>query len=91
MTPMTSQLAFEFTVSGIPLWLMREYLVELGGQQVADDAVNGEGWQAHLTKVEDFQIGSLRVGRVHLRVHGDAKALQTLRPALEKKLVRAGG
>ena len=88
---MTSQPVFEFTVSGIPLWLMREYMVELGGQQVADDAVNGDGWQAHLTKVEDFQLGSLRVGRVHLRVHGDAQALQTLRPALEKKLVRAGG
>jgi Domain of unknown function (DUF1952) len=88
---MTSEPAFEFTVSGIPLWLMREYLVELGGQQVADDIVNGEGWQAHLTKVEDFQIGSLRVGRVHLHVHGNAEALETLRPALEKKLVRAGG
>ncbi len=88
---MTYQPAFEFTVSGIPLWLMREYLVELGGHQVADDAISGEGWQAHLTKVEDFQLGSLRVGRVHLRVHGDAEALQTLRPALEKKLVRAGG
>jgi len=88
---MASQSAFEFTVSGIALWLMREYLVELNGQQVADDAVNGDGWQAHLTKVEDFQVGSLRVGRVQLRVYGDAKVLQTLRPALEKKLVRAGG
>jgi hypothetical protein len=88
---MTSQPAFEFTVSGIPLWLMREYLVELGGRQVADDVVNGEGWQARLTKAEDFQLGSLRVGRVHLHVQGDDEALQTLRPALEKKLVRAGG
>ena len=87
---MTSQAAFEFTLSGIPLWLMGEYLVELGGQQVADDTVNGEGWQARLTKVEDAQIGSLRVGRMHLQVHGDAQALQKLRPALEKKLLRAG-
>jgi hypothetical protein len=69
---------------------MCEYLVELDGQQVADDAVNGDGWQAHLTKVEDAQIGSLRVGQMHLQVHGDAQALQKLRPALEKKLLRAG-
>ena len=88
---MTSQPAFEFTVSGIPLWLMREYLVELGGQQVADDAVSGEGWQAQLAKAEDFQLGSLRVGRVHLQVHGDAEAIHKLRPALEKKLIRGGG
>ena len=88
---MVSQPAhFEFTVSGIPLWLMGEYLVELGGRQVADNTVNGEGWQAHLTRAEDAQIGSLRVGRMHLQVHGDAQALQELRPALEKKLLRAG-
>jgi hypothetical protein len=88
---MTYQPAFEFTVSGIPLWLMREYLVELGGHQVADDAVSGDGWQAHLTKVEDFQLGSLRVGRMHLAFYGDAEVVQKLLPALEKKLVRAGG
>ncbi len=88
---MTSPGAFELTVSGIPLWLMCEYLVELGGRQVGDDVVNGEDWQANVSKVEDARVGSLRVGRVHLRVHGDAKALETLRPALEKKLVRAGG
>ncbi len=88
---MSPQPTVEFTVSGIPLWLMREYLVELNGQQVADDAVNGEGWQAHLTKVEDAQIGSLRVGRIHLALYGDAEVVQKLLPALEKKLVRAGG
>jgi len=87
---MTDQPAFEFTASGIPLWLMCEYLVELGGQQVADDAVSGDGWQAQLAKVEDAQIGSLRVGRVHLQVHGDAQAIEKLRPTLEKKLLRAG-
>ena len=88
---MTDQSAFEFTVSGIPLWLMGEYLVELGGQQIADDMVNGQGWQARLTKVEDARIGSLRVGRMHLQVYGDAEAVHKLRPALEKKLLRAGG
>ena len=88
---MSSQPAVEFTVSGIPLWLMREYLVELGGQQVADDAVSGDGWQAQLAKVEDAQIGSLRVGRVHLEIYGDTEAIQKLVPALEKKLVRGGG
>ena len=87
---MTSQAAFEFTLSGIPLWLMGQYLVELGGQQVADDTVNGEGWQAHMTRAEDAQIGSLRVGRMHLQVHGEALAVEKLRPALEKKLLRAG-
>ena len=88
---MTDQPAFEFTASGIPLWLMGEYLVELGGQQVAEDTVNGQGWQAHLTRVEDAQIGSLRVGRVQVQVYGDAQAAEKLRPALEKKLIRGGG
>ena len=88
---MTDQPAFEFTASGIPLWLMSEYLVELGGQQVTEDTVNGQGWQAHMSRVEAAHIGSLRVGRVHVQVYGDAQAIEKLRPALEKKLIRGGG
>ena len=88
---MTAPPAFEWTVTGIPLWLMREYLEQLGGQVQADGWLRGDGWQARLMQVEDQAIGSLRVGRVHLELSGEAEVVEQVRRALEPKLMRAGG
>lgn len=81
----------EVFVHGIPLWLLREYLEELGGTAVSDTEVQGEGWHATLTKLPPREIGSLRVGRVELRLEGDEEALAELRPGLDRKTLRAGG
>jgi len=79
------------TLRGIPLWLLREYIEELGAQARDDGMLHGEGWQARLTQVEDFQVGSLKVGQVRLELDGEAASLAVVRPKLEKKLWRAGG
>lgn len=79
------------TVRGIPAWLLRDYLTELGGRAQADDNVIGLGWQARLTQADDYALGSLRVGQVHLELHGQAEAIEQIRRALEPKLVRGGG
>lgn len=84
-------MATEVFVYGIPLWLLREYLEELGGHATGDNIVEGEGWRAELTKLPDRQIGSLRVGRVELRLTGEPEALDGLRPGLDRKTLRAGG
>ena len=82
-------------IRGMPLWLLRDYLVELGGAVAQDEAryarVEGVGWTAVITRIEDFQIGSLKVGQLHITVDGDPHALAALTPQLEKKLLRAGG
>jgi hypothetical protein len=82
-------------IRGMPLWLLRDYLVELGGVVTGGDERNahlaGEGWTAVITRIEDFQIGSLKVGQLHITVDGDPHALAALTPQLEKKLLRAGG
>lgn len=75
----------------LPLWLLREYMEELGGQITSDDCITGPGWEARLTKVEDFSIGSLRVGQVRLDWKGDDQALASFWPKLEQRLMRAGG
>ena len=82
---------FETTLNGLPLWLLREYLESLGGHTVDDGTVEGDGWQARLTQVEDYQIGSLRVGRVHLELVGTPAAVEQTRQALQPKMIRAGG
>lgn len=80
----------EWTQRGIPLKLFHDYLIDLGGSPAGDGRVEGPGWQAHLQRVEDFQIGSLRVGQLQVQFEGQPEALDALLPRLEKKLLRAG-
>ena len=80
----------ERNVHGVPLWLLRAYLEELGGHADGERVV-GEGWQARLSKIEDYRIGSLRVGRVRLELWGEPDAVAQLMPSLELKLLRGGG
>ncbi|MHC4933188.1 MAG: DUF1952 domain-containing protein [Planctomycetota bacterium] len=79
-------------VRGIPLWLLREYLEEDGGRASGDGlSVAGEGWSVRLTQLEDFQVGSLRVGQLRVELEGDGEAFERMQALLEKKLLRAGG
>jgi hypothetical protein len=68
-----------------------EYLQELGGLHSAEWRFTGDGWHAQITQIEDFVIGSLRVGQVRLEWQGNDYALHSMWPLLEKKLLRAGG
>lgn len=78
-------------ITGLPRWRLQEYLTDLGATLSADGWLHGEGWQARLTQMDDYAIGSLRVGRVRLELRGDAGALEAVREALAPKLLRAGG
>lgn len=80
----------EWVQRGIPLKILRDYLTDLGGIPQDDSRISGPGWQAHLERVEDFQIGSLRVGQVRVTIEGEQPVLEALLPQLEKKLLRAG-
>ena len=77
-------------IRGIPLWLLREYLEELGGMAVSETRVEGDGWVITLAKMEPFAIGSLRVGQVMMEIQGEDEAIARLNPKLEKKTMRAG-
>jgi len=78
-------------ICGIPLWLLRKYLVEIGAEEKGENIVIGKGWQASLSPMEDFQVGSLVVGQVRLELQADPEVWKELKPVLEKKLLRAGG
>ena len=81
----------ERRVHGVPIWLMREYLLDLGGQEAGEGKVVGNGWSARYARVEDYKIGSLVIGAVHLEIEGKENALATLEPDLNLKLMRGGG
>lgn len=82
---------FKREIRGVRLWLVQEYLRQLGAQSEAGGWLHGPGWKARLMQMEDYQIGSLRVGQVHLELKGNDRAVGQARQALEKKLLRAGG
>jgi hypothetical protein len=82
---------FKLDMRGIPLWLLQAYLEELGGHSTGAGYVEGEGWSAQLEQLEDYQIGSLRVGQVRLELEASEEVFERLHPQLEKKMMRAGG
>ena len=77
--------------AGVPFWLLREYLEELGGVAEGEAHVTGEGWTASLEKAPPHRIGSLVVGRVQWTLEGDEEIVGQLIPRLEMKLLRGGG
>ncbi len=77
-------------IRGIPLWLLREYLEEIGGTANGDNRVIGPDWTATLTQMEPFQIGSLRIGQVYFELEAEPEVLARIKPLLEKKTMRAG-
>jgi hypothetical protein len=91
----------ERVLRGIPRWLLVGYLEDLGGTLVEtddlavvgpeEDLVAGEGWQARLTQLEDFKVGSLSSGQVRLLVTGDPDEVRGMLSRLAPRLFRGGG
>ena len=86
----------ERVIRGIPLWLVRGYLEDLGAGSIGEPTreratLAADAWTATLEQVEDFQVGSLRVGQVRLSLTGEDAALHPMLAALEKRLFRGGG
>lgn len=77
-------------IRGIPFFLLREYLEELGGTATRDDRVEGPGWQVDLEKMEPFRIGSLSVGQTKLTIEIEAQLADEFFERFEMKTLRAG-
>jgi hypothetical protein len=77
-------------IRGIPLFLLREYLEELGGTSTSERRVDGPGWNAELEKMEPFRIGSLSVGQTRLILEIEDQLVDEFMERLELKTLRAG-
>ena len=78
-------------IYGVPVWLMKKYLTDLGATEVTEDVMIGEGWQAVVRKSEPARIGSLVVGRIEVELDGEAAVLDDLVERLHWKTMRGGG
>ena len=90
----------ERVLRGIPRWLLVGYLEDLGGTVLEaddgavgpdEDLIAGDGWQARLTQMEDFKVGSLSSGQVRLTVTGDPDEVRGMLSRLAPRLFRGGG
>jgi len=75
---------------GIPLWLLREYLQEMGGTAVDDYLVQAAGWNVRLTRMEPFRLGSLAVGQTRLDIEIEDQLVDEFTTQFDKKTLRAG-
>ncbi|MGQ3411865.1 hypothetical protein [Natrinema versiforme] len=81
----------ERSFRGISERLAIRYLTNLGGEQVADDTVEGADWTATLSS-EQVGVGpSLKLTEVTIAFEGDDDTLEPLVERFAQKAMRAGG
>ena len=78
-------------IRGIPFFLLKEYLQEMGGEVVEDDLIQSPGWIVHLYRMEPFRLGSLEVGQTRLKIRIEDDLVDDFFEQLNKKTLRAGG
>lgn len=76
---------------GIPYFLLKEYLQEMGGILVNEDLVSGQGWRVQLDRMEPFRLGSLSVGQTRLTMDLEDDIAESFLMQFGKKTLRAGG
>jgi hypothetical protein len=76
---------------GIPYFLLKEYLQELGGTLQGENLVRGEGWSVILERMEPFRLGSLEVGQTRLTMAIREDVYDEFVERFRLKTLRAGG
>ncbi len=76
---------------GIPFFLLKEYLVDMGGKVIDENHVQGEGWTVELRRMEPFRIGSLAVGQTELEIKIEDEHVDEFMEIFNLKTWRAGG
>ncbi len=76
---------------GVPQWLMKEYLADLGAVEQAENVMVAEGWQAVVSKAEPNRIGSLVIGGAAVEFSGEQAVLDAMFEKLHWKTLRGGG
>jgi hypothetical protein len=75
---------------GIPYFLLKEYLQELGGSLVDENLIRGDGWSVSLERMEPFRLGSLEVGQTRLTMELEDRVAEDFLAQFSLKTLRAG-
>jgi len=93
-----TEVSHQRVLRGIPRWLLRGYLEDLGARATDGDGADAnhdlfvaESWRARLSQLEDYRIGSLKSGQVEMVITGEPDIVRSVVAALEPRLFRGGG
>lgn len=75
---------------GIPFFLLKEYLEEMGGTSINENQVQGPGWSVEMSRMEPFRLGSLSVGQTRLEIQIEDHLVDDFMEVFGKKTLRAG-
>ena len=75
---------------GIPYFLLKEYLQELGGSPTSENLIRGNGWTVTLERMEPFRLGSLEVGQTRLTMELDDLVAEDFLRRFDMKTLRTG-
>ncbi len=78
-------------IRGIPFFLLVMYLQEMGGKLLSEGYLQAPGWEATLTRMEPFRIGSLAVGQTRLEICIEESLVDEFIARFGQKTLRAGG
>ena len=67
------------------------YLKNVGGEQVDDRTLAGDGWRVELSERKVNPGGSIRLNEVTAVFEGDPEALDEVIRRFSQKAIRAGG
>lgn len=76
---------------GIPFFLLKDYLADMGGKVVDENYVVGEGWHVTLSRLEPYRIGSLAVGQTRVKIKIEDELADEFMETFNLKTWRAGG
>jgi hypothetical protein len=76
---------------GIPFFLLKEYLEEMGGKSISDGQVQGPGWSVEMSRMEPFKLGSLSIGQTRLEIQIEDHLADDFIEVFGQKTLRAGG
>lgn len=75
---------------GIPFFLLKEYLIEMGGKSINEKQVQGPGWRVDMSRMEPFRLGSLSVGQTRLEIQIEDDKVDDFLAQFGEKTLRAG-
>jgi hypothetical protein len=76
---------------GVPVWLMKDYLVALGAEVIGDNTLCFERCRVELAPAPRKHVGSLEFGGSRVSFSGCAGKIQAVLDKLEWKTLRCGG
>ena len=76
---------------GVALWVIRDYLIGLGGTLDGEHRIRAPGWSATFREGKPEPIGSIRFNTVHVDFEGDEVVLDRVLKEFRGKMLRPGG